>query len=57
MLTSVTVEKMADMVIWLDESARYVFVNPAATKLLGRSAEELSKLHVWDVDPLFDETR
>lgn len=57
MLTNTTVEKLADMVIWLDESGRYVFVNPAATKLLGYSAEELSQMHVWDVDPLFDEDR
>lgn len=57
MLTNTTVEKLADMVIWLDESGRYVFVNPAATKLLGYSAEELAQLHVWDIDPLFDEKR
>ena len=57
MLTQVTVEKLADMVIWLDETGRYVFVNPAATKLLGYTAEELSRMHVWEVDPLFDEAR
>lgn len=57
MLTNTTVDKLADMVIWLDESGRYVFVNPAATKLLGYSAEELSQMHVWDIDPLFDEQR
>ncbi|SOC84612.1 PAS domain S-box-containing protein/diguanylate cyclase (GGDEF) domain-containing protein [Ensifer adhaerens] len=57
MLTNTTVEKLADMVIWLDESGRYVFVNPAATKLLGYSAKELSRMHVWDVDPFFDQDR
>lgn len=57
MLTQVTVDKLTDMVIWLDESGRYVFVNPAATKLLGYSADELSRMRVWDIDPLFDEAR
>ncbi len=57
MLTNVTVEKLADMVIWLDESGRYVFVNPAATKMLGYSVEELSHLHVCDIDPSFDTER
>lgn len=57
MLTQVTVEKLTDMVIWLDESGRYVFVNPAATKLLGYSADEFSRMRVWNIDPLFDEAR
>lgn len=57
MLTQVTVDNLTDMVIWLDESGRYVFVNPAATKLLGYSAEEFARMRVWDVDPLFDEAR
>lgn len=57
MLTQVTVDKLADMIIWLDEHGRYVFVNPATTRLLGYSAEELAQMHVWDVDPHFDEAR
>ncbi len=57
MLTQVTVDKLADMIIWLDEHGRYVFVNPATTRLLGYSADELSRMHVWDVDPHFDEAR
>lgn len=57
MLTQVTVDKLADMIIWLDEHGRYVFVNPATTRLLGYSAEELAGLHVWDIDPHFDQAR
>ncbi|HWJ74067.1 MAG TPA: diguanylate cyclase [Kaistia sp.] len=53
-LTEATIERLTDMIIWLDEDARYIFVNPAATRLLGYSAEELHEMHVWDVDPLFD---
>ncbi|WP_295550168.1 diguanylate cyclase [uncultured Pseudacidovorax sp.] len=44
-------------IIWLDEHGRDVFVNPATTRLLGYSADELAHMHVWDVDPHFDEAR
>ncbi|MDX7950561.1 diguanylate cyclase [Lichenihabitans sp. Uapishka_5] len=57
MLNQVTIDKLADPIIWLDEDARYVFVNPAATHLLGYTAEELCRLRVWDIDPAFDEAR
>ncbi len=56
-LTQATIEKVTDMIIWLDEDGRYVFVNDAATTLLGYSADELSHLRVCDVDPNFDEAR
>lgn len=57
LLTQYTVGRITDMIIWLDEDARYVFTNPAATRLLGYTAEELSRMRVWDVDPLFDPQR
>lgn len=53
-LTQHTLNKMTDMVIWLDANGKYVFVNDAATKLLGYSREELSNMYVHDVDPFFD---
>ncbi|BBY65970.1 GGDEF domain-containing protein [Mycolicibacterium helvum] len=56
-LTQATIDRVADMIIWLDPDGRYVYVNPAATALLGYSAEELSRLRVVDVDPQFDEQR
>lgn len=56
-LTQTTVEHLTDMIIWLDPDGRYIYVNPAATALLGYSAEELSELRVVDVDPFFDEQR
>lgn len=56
-LTQTTIDRMTDMIIWLDPDGRYVFVNPGATALLGYSAEELSTLRVVDVDPMFDEQR
>ncbi|MBX7450265.1 diguanylate cyclase [Mycolicibacterium sp. 3033] len=54
-LTEVTINRVTDMIIWLDRDGRYIFVNAAASKLLGYTAEELSMLRVVDVDPLFDE--
>lgn len=57
LLTQYTVGRITDMIIWLDEDARYVFTNPAATRLLGYTSEELSRMRVWDIDPLFDPQR
>lgn len=50
-----SINALADMVIWADPDGRYVFVNEAATRLLGYSAEEFSQLRVCDVDPDVDE--
>ncbi|WP_099247137.1 diguanylate cyclase [Mycobacterium sp. shizuoka-1] len=56
-LTQTTIDRITDMIIWLDRDGRYVYVNPAATALLGYSAEELAGMRVVDIDPLFDEQR
>ena len=50
-----SINALADMVIWVDPDGRYVFVNEAATRLLGYSEEEFSHLRVCDVDPAVDE--
>jgi len=55
MLTQVSVDKVSDMIIWLDADGRYVFVNRAATRMFGYSAAEFGRKRVWDVDPLFNE--
>ncbi|MGF3026400.1 GGDEF domain-containing protein [Methylobacterium aquaticum] len=57
MLMRYSLDNIADMIIWLDHDARYVYVNRAATVLLGYSADEFRHLRVWDVDPHFDEPR
>ncbi|TNC13767.1 diguanylate cyclase [Methylobacterium terricola] len=57
MLLRHSLDTIADMIIWLDRDARYVYVNRAATVLLGYSADEFLRMRVWDVDPLFDEAQ
>ena len=54
-LTEATIERVTDMIIWLDRDGRYVFVNAAACSLLGYTADELSRLRVVDIDPFFDD--
>jgi diguanylate cyclase (GGDEF)-like protein/PAS domain S-box-containing protein len=56
-LAEYSIDAVADMVIWTDSNGRYLSVNKAATRLLGYSAEELRRLRVCDVDPLFDDER
>ncbi len=56
-LMQTSIDQITDMIVWLDPEARYMFVNTAATQLLGYSAEELLHMRVWDVDPLFNEKR
>ena len=38
--------------LWVSENAEIVYVNQAVCKLLGYSKEELTKLHVWDINPM-----
>lgn len=52
-----SIDVIADMIIWLDKDGRYIFVNKAATELLEYSADELLRLKVWDIDPLFSEEK
>lgn len=40
MLMNMIVEKLVDMVIWFDESGRYVFVNFVVIKFFGYFVEE-----------------
>lgn len=57
MLALISINAIADMVIWIAPDGKYVFVNKAATRLLGYSAEEFSNLRVQEIDPYFDEDR
>jgi len=46
-----TLESMADGFVALDWEWRYLYVNGAATRLLGRTADELIGRRLWDLFP------
>jgi PAS domain S-box-containing protein len=50
-LTKISLENASDAVHWLDANGRFVYVNDAACRCLGRSREELLCLSVMDIDP------
>ncbi|WP_245295604.1 GGDEF domain-containing protein [Rhizobium rhizosphaerae] len=56
-LAQFSIDAVADMIIWLDQDGRYVFVNKATTQLLGYSSEELTTRTVCDMDPDVDAAR
>jgi|GEM_PF-2708840 len=41
--------------LWIGDYAEIVYVNRAASELLGYSRDELEKMHVWDINPLITE--
>lgn len=49
-LTQLAVDRSADFVFWVDQSARFLYVNDAACARLGYSREELLRMSVNDID-------
>lgn len=49
-LTQYTIDNVKDCVFWIDELARFCFVNDAACQNLGYTREELLTMGVFDVD-------
>ena len=52
-LTQYTVDKTVDQAFWTIEDGSFLYVNDAACQVLGYSREELLKLSVPDIDPIF----
>ena len=50
-LTQTAVDRSADMAFWIDQSARFLYVNDAACQQLGYTREELLRMTVADIDP------
>ena len=50
-LTQTAVDRSADMAFWIDQSARFLYVNDAACQQLGYTREELLGMAVADIDP------
>jgi PAS domain S-box-containing protein len=51
------IETAPEAVFWMDRDGRFVYVNERACTSLGYTREELSVLHVWDIDPCVDRAR
>jgi PAS domain S-box-containing protein len=50
-LAQTSVEQASDAVSWLDPAGRYLYVNEAASRSLGRSREEFASLSIGDIAP------
>lgn len=50
-LTQYGITHAADPIFRILQSGRIVYVNPAATKLLGFKESDFFEMHVWDLDP------
>ena len=50
-LTQTAVDRSADFVFWIDQSAKFLYVNDAACLRLGYTRDELLGMTVADIDP------
>lgn len=56
-LTQAAVKNAADGIFWIDNNARFKYVNEATIHKLGYTREELLEMTVSDVDPLWSRER
>ncbi len=54
-LTQFSVDQSADAAFWMGKDASFFYVNDAACKALGYTREELLKMKVHEIDPMFPE--
>ena len=52
-LTQFSVDSASESIYWIDSEGRFTYVNDAACRELGYSREELLRLAVKDIDPIF----
>jgi PAS domain S-box-containing protein len=52
-----SVDHAPDAVFWMNEDGTFAYANRRACASLGYSADELARLHLWDVDPDFPPDR
>ena len=55
LFTQYAVENSADEVFWIDEEARFTYVNRQACLALGYTREELLRMRVHDIDPNYND--
>jgi diguanylate cyclase (GGDEF)-like protein/PAS domain S-box-containing protein len=52
-----SIDRASDAIFWIDRDGGFTYVNNQACRSLGYSREELLRLHLWDVDPLYPKDR
>lgn len=50
-LAQTAVDRSADLIFWIDQSAKFLYVNDAACQRLGYTRDELHGMTVADIDP------
>ena len=51
------IDQAPDAVFWMNREAGFSYVNEQACRSLGYTREELLRLHLWDIDPVFPKER
>lgn len=46
-----SVDHAPDAIFWMNEDGTFTYVNQQACASLGYTADELKRLHLWDIDP------
>jgi diguanylate cyclase (GGDEF)-like protein/PAS domain S-box-containing protein len=52
-----SLNSVPESVFWMDKNGRLININNSAQDKLGYSREELLKMHIFDIDPLFTKKR
>jgi PAS domain S-box-containing protein len=52
-----SIDQASDAIFWMTREAGFSYVNEQACRSLGYTREELMRLHLWDIDPVFPKER
>jgi PAS domain S-box-containing protein len=52
-----SINQASDIIFWMTREAGFSYVNEQACRSLGYTREELMRLHLWDIDPVFPKER
>jgi PAS domain S-box-containing protein len=52
-----SIDQASDAIFWMTREAGFSYVNEQACRSLGYTREELMRLHLWDIDPIFPKER
>jgi len=52
-----SIDQASDAIFWMTSDAGFSYVNDQACRSLGYTREELMRLHLWDIDPVFPKER